>query len=913
MLTISRPLSVAQLRTYHATEFSNGRANYYTTEEQIVGQWHGQLAARWGLAGDVREDHFQRLAEGQHPVHGDQLIRIQPVHAYVSDRGHHRTTLDHRAGWDATFSAPKSVSLTALVGGDTRVLEAHRASVGIALDELERYTQARIGRNHPAETTRAWIAARFEHDSARPVDGYAAPQLHTHVVVFNITERPTGEPRALQPRELYRTQQLATAVYRSELARRLTALGYAIDRGTSGQPDIRGYTADYLETSSPRRQQIEDHLASVQRTGAAAAQIAAHQTRENKAQVVHGDMRQRHQELARRFGNQPARVVGAALTHEQPVQPVAPRITAGEAVRFARDRNIEREARIDERVVLRDAVTRTMGEISTAALKHELDDAIRTGVLIRVESPPGSPARAFTTDEMKALERHTIARMRAGQGRRPSLVDGLTPERLQHRHPQLTDHQRLAVQQMLASRDQVVALDGIAGAGKTTTLAAIRQEADRAGYRVRGFAPTSRAAQKLEEAGIASMTLQRHLARMEPLQDNAPYLYVLDESSLASTRQMHAFLNRLNERDRVLLVGDARQHQAVEAGRPYEQLHEAGIAIAHLQAIVRQDDPALKQVVEHLAAGDVRLALHDLDRQGRIHEVATRAERFATIAEAFAREPERTLVIAPDNQARQDLNVVIRQRLQAHGIVASDERPWSVLAPRQELTGPDRHWAGQYERGDVIRYTRGSHTMGLARGAYAWVESVDRAGNRLTVVRQDGSALTYEPTRLHGVTVYAPSARAFAVGDRVQFTAPLRPRQIANRELGVIDAIAPDGLRIRLDRGRTVTITPEQARHLDYGYAVTSHSSQGQTADRVLIHIDTDEGSERLLNRRLAYVAISRARHDVQIYTNAKRQLGDVLSREVSHTSALSPSEERAAGATTPDRTRARAVDVAIG
>ena len=140
---------------------------------------------------------------------------------YVDDRGEKVTTMEHRAGWDATFSAPKSVSLTALVGGDERVRAAHRESVDVALDELEKYVQARIGGNHPAETTGKWIAAKFEHDSSRPVEGYAAPQLHTHVVFFNMTERETGEMRALQPRELYRSQQYATAIYRSELALRL--------------------------------------------------------------------------------------------------------------------------------------------------------------------------------------------------------------------------------------------------------------------------------------------------------------------------------------------------------------------------------------------------------------------------------------------------------------------------------------------------------------------------------------------------------------------------------------------------------------------------------------------------------------------------------------------------------------------
>src|SRR5262249_53784833 len=156
-------------------------------------------------------------------------------------------------------------------------------SVGIALNELEKYVQARIGGNHPAQTTGKWVAAKFEHDSARPVEGYAAPQLHTHVVFFNLTEMANGETRALQPKELYRTQQYATAVYRAELAVRLGELGYEIERGRSGQPEIKGYSKEYIEVSSPRRQQIAAHLAEEGMRGAGAAQIAAHRTRDAKS------------------------------------------------------------------------------------------------------------------------------------------------------------------------------------------------------------------------------------------------------------------------------------------------------------------------------------------------------------------------------------------------------------------------------------------------------------------------------------------------------------------------------------------------------------------------------------------------------------------------------------------------------
>jgi conjugative relaxase-like TrwC/TraI family protein len=256
MLTISKPLSASQARTYHAKEFTSAEQNYWKQDDRTLGEWHGKLAEKFGLAGGVDEEHFARLANGQHPITGEQLVRHRIVQEYEGPDGKAVAPVEHRAGWDATFSAPKSVSLTALVGNDERVRDAHRAAVNVALKELERYTQARIGGNHAAETTGEFIAAKFEHDTARPVDGYAAPQLHTHAVIFNVTERENGQTRALQERGLFESQQFATAVYQSELTYRLRALGYEIEAGRSGAPEIKGYSQEYLDASSLRSRQI---------------------------------------------------------------------------------------------------------------------------------------------------------------------------------------------------------------------------------------------------------------------------------------------------------------------------------------------------------------------------------------------------------------------------------------------------------------------------------------------------------------------------------------------------------------------------------------------------------------------------------------------------------------------------------
>jgi hypothetical protein len=233
--------------------------------------------------------------------------------------------------------------------------------------------------------------------------------------------------------------------------------------------------------------------------------------------------------------------------------------------------------------------------------------------------------------------------------------------------------------------------------------------------------------------------------------------------------------------------------------------------------------------------------------------------------------------------------------MQTGGQVDTHEYRQRVLVARQEITGADRQWAAQYEVDDVVRYTRGSKTHGIGAGEYARVEGANERENLVRVKRENGEQVSYDPRRLHGVTLYRETERGFSQGDRVQFTAPNRARHIANRELGTIEKIDDRGnLQLRLDSGRSVAFNIKDNPHLDYGYAVTSHSSQGQTADRVLVHVDTEQAGGKLVNRRLAYVAVSRGRYDTQLYTNDKTHLTEQLSRDVSHRSAIEPSRESA-------------------
>ena len=311
---------------------------------------------------------------------------------------------------------------------------------------------------------------------------------------------------------------------------------------------------------------------------------------------------------------------------------------------------------------------------------------------------------------------------------------------------------------------------------------------------------------------------------------------------------------------------------------------------AQLDQIVRQKDAALLKAVEHLSKNETTVGVALLSQQGRITEIVDPQERIAAIAKNYAARPENTLIVSPDNASRRAINQAVRQELQALGVVDPNDHPMRVLTPRNDMTGADREWAARYQPGDVLHYVRGSKEHGIERGSYAQVVATDDQENLLTVRRQDGQQVTYDPSRLRGIAAYREIEREFAIGDRIQLTAPNRELGVANRDLGTIQHIGEDGtISVRMDgtKDRIVRFDVSEMRHFDHGYAVTSHSSQGLTSERVLVNMETEVHPD-LMNSRFAYVSVSRASHDVQIYTNNAAALAGTLSRDISKESAIS-------------------------
>ncbi|HKX33310.1 MAG TPA: MobF family relaxase [Blastocatellia bacterium] len=899
MVTISAALSVSQARDYYENEYGNPallQTEYYSERGSAKGEWFGKLAAEWGLAGEVTQEQFYRAVEGQHPLTGEQLINHVESRRYINKYGEEVETAEHRAGWDATFTLWKSGVILAYMSGDSELKRAiwqdHIDSVHDALSVMEEYACARIG-NGKHEHSGNFIVSLYHHERARPSEetGYAAPNIHTHAVIMNMTRGTDGEIYAMQEIEFFRSQAFLTAIYRTRMAERMQRRGIALEVDMeTGAPEVKGISREYIEAASPRNAEIKrkaaemkDRLESNGHTvteGAGLNQAAAKLNRQSKNFDVQ-EMIRRDAELEERFGFQAHAAAQAGRT-QGPIVRTAEEMErrTKEAVTYGINHVMENEAVNDYRALMTAALNRNMTFTTYDAVLAEVRRREQDGELVEINRRERMAER--TTQRMLDMERRNIKTVLDGKGMQQAMAEGEAAERLvaeisYRQNLQLNSDQRQAVLKILANKDRIVALQGRAGVGKTTAMRVFREGAERSGYAVCGIAPTTIASKELGKSGIRSQTLESFLLSKQ-LGGEGARLIVLDESSLSDTRRINALFKRIGSEDRILLVGDRDQHQAIEAGAPFEQFQRHGVETIWIKQVVRQQELGYREAVTLLQDGKIPEAINLLQRQGRIIEVEDDDERFQAVAERFVARPVGNLAVAPGNKERVAINAIIHRLLQEDGLIDQDDQQTTILVNRDNLTGAEREFAARYKPGqDILRYREGSDIHGIKRGEYGRVVAQEYGRNTLTVEFEDGRTITYDPRRLSGVEVFKEAERAFAVGERIQFRRPFE-HLAANGELAIIEKIEEKNFTVRLQDGQRVTMDVEKFKHFDYGYALTSFLSQGQTAEREIVHIDT-RMSDVLVNLRMLKVALTRGVHDVLIVTDSIDDLIGAVQR----------------------------------
>ena len=787
------------------------RDGYYAKddpEHRHASAWAGRGAAELGLQGPVEPEVFRAVLEGHVPDgSGKRLGRIGKD-----------GEITHRPGRDLTFSAPKSVSLAALVGGDARVVDAHDRAVARTLAWFEKNVAetrmkdpetGRVGRTGDQKT----VIATFRHDTSRNLD----PALHTHSVIANMVQAEDGKWRSMANERLYESKMLLGALYRSELARGLDRLGYGVEKThADGRFEIAGVPRRAIEAFSTRRAEIEAAVA--ERGGGATAddqrlaQRAALMTRAAKRDVDRDELRESWLNQAAGLGfdapglaaqamgvsRETAGESGRGTAAEREAGPASgpaetgaredARGPAAHAVDWAVAHLSEREAVFARTDLLAAALAFDPGGADIAAVERELAARDTAGTLHPARLPGAEGL--LTTDRAISDERETIGLMQAGQGRSVAPMRDRAVDKALRNGP-LTHGQKAAVKLILAAEDRTVGVQGYAGTGKTTMLNRARALLEKKGYTVRGLAPSASAARTLAaEAGIESETLQRFLARYTGVAEGrmtrkgqkemrssfAKTALVVDEGSLASTVQARDLLRIADALriPRVVLVGDEKQLEAVDAGKPFAQLQRAGMRTAVMDEIMRQRDPALKEAVEASLAGDVKRAFAKLG--DNVAEVKPDNLAGAAAARWLALSPEARAnagLMAPSHAIRERINEIVRERLVRDGTVHGPAMAAERLVSKG-YTNAEKTLSANYARGDVVAFHRPYKRLGVEKGDELRVAGVDNKARTVMLDGKDGQSVAWEPNRLGaragGVEVYRAEEMELRAGDRVRWT-----------------------------------------------------------------------------------------------------------------------------------------------
>ncbi|WP_413168799.1 MobF family relaxase [Burkholderia latens] len=908
-----------------ASYYEDGADDYYAKEGNAK-EWQGEGAALLGLDGEIDSDRFKALLAGE--VAPGQRV----------SRGSKRLDAKERIGLDMTFSAPKSVSIQALVGGDARVIEAHDRAVAAAVREAEARALARrkVNGKSQVERTGNLIVAKFRHETSRERD----PQLHTHAVVMNLTRREDGEWRALKNDEIVKSLKQLGAIYRAELAHELQGLGYEIRHERDGLFELAHISRAQLEEFSRRSAQIDERLAEKGLTRETATtaqkQQATMQTRAHKRvterEAVFADWKERVRDLGIDFdrrdwhGHGRTGKGGGGGSGPNTVANQPAELAAQQAVRYAVNHLTERQAVMGERELIDVAMAHGVGTVKMRDIEAEIQRQTGRGYLIR-EAPLYRPAGdaadrpALTRDGwIGAVQEKGLSRAQARERVDNAIRDGgllavdgrystqtalerekrilqierdgrgqvaaiMSTDAARARlvNTDLNTGQRSAAELMATTTNRVVAVQGFAGVGKSHMLDTGKAMIESQGYEVRALAPYGSQVKALRELNVQANTVASFLKAKDKGIGPRTVL-VIDEAGVVPTRLMEQTLKLAEQAGaRVVLMGDTAQTKAIEAGRPFDQLQAAGMSTARMEEIQRQKDPVLKAAVELAAVGDARGSLAKI---AAVAEFKGDSERRAEIVKDFMAltptERDKTLIVSGTNEARRDINARVREALGTAGTGIE----FDTLI-RRDTTQAERRFSKNYHVGDVIQPEKDYRT-GLKRGELYKVLDTG-PGNRLTVAGEGGNRITFSPLTHTKLSVYQPERSELAVGDLIRITRNDAARDLANGDRFRVAAVSPGKVALE-GGGRRVELPTDKPLHVDHAHVTTVHSAQGLTSDRILIEA---QSNSRTTAKDVYYVAISRARYEARIYTNDRSRLPGAISRDNTKSAALDLQRDR--------------------
>lgn len=917
-------LSVANVRSPSAAASYFAADNYYAkADADRSGQWVGKGADLLGLKGRVETRDFDAILRGELPDGTNVGNPGQP----------------HRPGTDMTFSLPKSWSLLALVGKDERIIEAYREAVVEALQWAEKNAaETRLVERGKVRTvaTSNLTVGLFQHDTNRNQE----PNLHFHAVVANVTQGPDGKWRTLKNDQLWSLGTLLNTVAMARFRLGVEKLGYETGPvGKHGNFEARGITREQVMAFSTRRKEV---LEARRGPGLEAGKIAALATRAAKLPIAdRAALGDQWQASAKAVGLDLPRMVEVATTraNERAALDARPPSLVERGLSLLRDfaarvRGEERDPLVPNHVLrqgpeaiaaaqavasaVRHLSQREAGFPSEALYKAALDFGLPT-TIAHVEKAVRSLVRSgqlvkgrgehkgwLASREEVDREARILAWANEGKGAvEPILSDrradaSVQASALVNQGFKLNEGQLGAARLILTSRDRTIAVQGIAGAGKSSVLKPVAEVLRDEGHKVLGLAVQNTLVQMLErDTGIEAKTLASFLKRWGKLAEGAgaaglereareelkDSVLVLDEASMVSNadkEQLIRIANRVGAQ-RLVLVGDRKQLGAVDAGKPFDLLQKGGISQAEMTTNLRGRDPVLRAAQAAAQAGLVQTAFEHL-KAGTIETAGdgaiVAAERWLALSPD---ERERTAIYASGRKIRSAVNAAVQTGLVANGEIGPEKMKLEVL-DRVNLTREELRYLAAYRPGMVLEVARAERTLGLKRGEYD-VRKVDDRKDLVELQDARGRLHRLKPSRIgriakeDNLTLFDRRTLELHKGDCIRWTRNDHRRGLFNADQAKVTQIEDRHVTIQTSKGIEQRLGKEDPmlRRVDLAYALNAHMAQGLTSDRGIAVMDSRE--RNLANQKTFLVTVTRLRDQLTLVVDSAAKLGAAVSR----------------------------------
>ncbi len=682
-----------------ATYYQEYSADYYVEDLDHKGVWMGQGSEALGLEGAIEPDEFQLSLAGY--VAGHE----------VKNAGKE----NRQMGWDLTFSAPKSVSIVwagAEASHKQEIEQAHQRAVECAFEYLEANAFTRRGAGGVIHEDAKLVASRFNHYTSREGD----PQVHSHVVVSNFSVREDGTVGTIDSRTFYENKMAAGALYQVELAWQMQKLGYKVEQGIKGTFRLTNVTEEAERVFSKRDQQIDTLAKERGIESYAGTRGIVLATRANK---VNCDLSEREETWG-----QEAREHSVHLNIERDLPDRISVKSADRILSEVSQKLTVGHSTFKENSLLRETARSSMGSRSGAEVLDLVQEAKGRGYVVSLENG------LLTTPDMAKVELNIMARVERmvnhqhyGVSDDQIIKNGINVG--EGKKMDFSYEQRVAIR-IATQAGGLAVIQGLAGTGKSTMLAAVRESYKQEGWKVQGIALAAVAAQNLQkESRIESQTIASWLN--PNLKIDGHTVVIMDEAGMVGSRQMADVIQKVEiARAKLILVGDERQLQPIAAGGILHAIDQKVIQIAPgnsavMKDIWRQREEWMKDTVMLAAQGRTGKALDALAEKEKINFYENSSQARTALADEFIAKHRndfsKGIVLTNTSFDAQRINTEIRTKLQDQKIVDENGIEFDNGSRTIDIA-----------KGDRIIFTRNDYNLDVRNGQRGIVENITSKG-----------------------------------------------------------------------------------------------------------------------------------------------------------------------------------------